>query len=107
MAQVTKIRPTGQLSPAPRPRTRKGTTSAVSSIATLARWQLRQTWRLLIVTGVGLLAAVVLVCMIPLYAQVSESAGLRHALTADPQSSYFEVYTQNQLFDSAITDDAQ
>src|SRR5260370_16234703 len=99
MAQLTTTRPAGQPRPNPRPRTRRGTTSTVSSIATLARWQLRQTWRLLIVTGVGLLAAVVLVCMIPLYAQVSESAGLRHALTADPQSSYFEVVTQTQLSD--------
>ncbi|HEY0756991.1 MAG TPA: ABC transporter permease [Ktedonobacteraceae bacterium] len=69
-----------------------------SSMTILALWQLRQTWRLLGVVSAGLLAAVVLVCAIPLYAQVAESAGLRHTLEADPQSMYITVHATNSLF---------
>ena len=47
----------------------------------LAFWQLRQTWRLLLVTGVGIIAAVMLACAVPLYSQVAMTAGARTALT--------------------------
>jgi hypothetical protein len=47
----------------------------------------RQTWRLLLLAGVGILAAVVLVCTVPLYSAVSLTAGLRGVLNATPQSS--------------------
>src|SRR5262249_26971353 len=50
----------------------------------LALWRLRQTWRLLLVSGVGVLAAVVLVCAVPLFSQVALSAGLRDALSGFP-----------------------
>ncbi|MDE3230688.1 MAG: FtsX-like permease family protein [Chloroflexota bacterium] len=48
--------------------------------ATLALWRLRQTWRLLLVSGLGALAAVMLVCAVPLFSQVAMSAGLRAQL---------------------------
>ncbi len=48
--------------------------------ATLAFWRLRQTWRLLLVSGLGALAAVMLVCAVPLFSQVATSAGLRTQL---------------------------
>lgn len=109
MAHSTKARPTPARQPRPATRqgTRRGTRSTVSSTSTLARWQLRQTWRLLTIIGVGLLVAVALVGMIPLYAQVSESAGLRHALEADPQGGYVQVQTTNQLFDSGTINNVQ
>lgn len=67
-------------------------------MALLALWQLRQTWRLLGVVAGGLLAAVVLVCAIPLYAQVAESAGLRHTLESNQQNMYITVQAINTLF---------
>lgn len=102
MAQSTTTRPTasGPRKPAQGPRVRSGTRSTVSSMLTLARWQLRQTWWLLIVIGVALLASVVLVCALPLYAQVSESAGLRHSLESDPHNLYLTVHATNPLFSS-------
>ncbi len=54
---------------------------------TLAWWRLRQTWRLLLVSGLGIVAAVMLVCAVPLFSQVAMSAGLRSALTAFPEAS--------------------
>ncbi len=56
----------------------------VSLLATmkLARWQLRQTRSLLLVAGIGIVIAVILICTIPLYAQVAISAGIRDSLNA-------------------------
>lgn len=50
----------------------------------LARWQFRQTWRLLLVTGLGMVAAVILVCAVPLYSNIAMTAELRGFLTAAP-----------------------
>jgi ABC-type antimicrobial peptide transport system permease subunit len=47
---------------------------------TLAGWQFRQTWKLLVVCGLGMLAAVVLVCAMPLYSRLVLSSGLHNAL---------------------------
>jgi putative ABC transport system permease protein len=61
---------------------------------TLAAWRVRQTWRLLLVTGVGMLAGVVLVCTAPLFSQVTLTAGLRGVLTATPQASQLTLHAQ-------------
>lgn len=102
MAQATMPRPVepGQ-TPPPR-RARRGPRSTFASMATLARWQLRQTGRLLVLIGLGLLIAVVLVSAIPLYVQVSLSAGVRHTLAADPQNLSLTVHAQSHLFDSTV-----
>jgi len=47
---------------------------------TLAVWRLRQMWRLLLVAALGNIAAVLLVCIVPLFTQVALSAGLRGVL---------------------------
>lgn len=63
---------------------RQGGLSRISATVTLALWQLRLTWRLLLLSGAGIVAAVILVCTVPLYSQVAMSAGLRDTLnTAD------------------------
>ena len=38
---------------------------------TLAFWRLRKTWGLLLVTGLGIVMAVILACTVPLYSQVA------------------------------------
>src|SRR2546421_9079845 len=42
----------------------------------------RKTWGLLLITGLGFVAAVMLACAVPLYSDVSMTAGLRSALTS-------------------------
>jgi len=69
----------------------------------LARWQIRKTWWLLLVTGLGILIAVVFVCAVPLYAQIAISAGIRDALSADPQGTYVTVHSLSQEVDAAAT----
>src|SRR5579863_10387586 len=73
-------------------------------IVTLARWRVRQTWRLLLITGVGIVAAVMLVCAVPLYSDVSQSAGLRGVISTSYQSSDIEVLGQSKVVSKAIID---
>src|ERR1035438_10510799 len=63
----------------------------VSSIMTLVFWRLRQTWFLLLVTTIGMIAAVIIVCAVPLFSDVMTTAGLHNALRQDPYSSEFEA----------------
>lgn len=107
MAQTTATRPPQQRKPDPRRRRQSGSRSTLPSMGTLASWQLRTTWRLLLVIGLGILAAVVLVCAIPLYVQVALSAGIRHTLASDPSNLYVTVNAQSQLFSSDMVHQAQ
>src|SRR5258708_12456780 len=59
----------------------------IPPVVTLAAWRVRQTWRVVLVTGAGIIAAVMLVCAVPLYSDVSMSAGLRSALSTSFQTS--------------------
>lgn len=75
---------------------RRGGMSVGPSIVTLALWRLRRTWGLLLITGVGMIAAVMLVCAVPLYAEVATTAGLRDILTAAPQNTDISVSSISQ-----------
>src|SRR5579863_6971617 len=83
-------------------RKRRGT--RLPGMVTLARWRVRQTWRLLLITGVGIVAAVMLVCAVPLYSDVSQSAGLRGVISTSYQSSDIEVLGQSKVVSKAIID---
>jgi hypothetical protein len=71
---------------------------------TLALWRVRRTWRLLLLAGIGILAAVTLVCTVPLYSEVSMTAGLRGVLTATPQSAELTVQATSQVLAPTILD---
>ncbi len=62
-----------------------------SSILPLALWQLRQTWRLLLIAAGGIIVAVSLVCVAPFYEQVALSSGLHDTLGGSPFSSQITV----------------
>jgi hypothetical protein len=70
----------------------------VASVVTLARWQLRSTWRLLLVADTGILAIVMLICLIPLYSSVAMSAALRDAFSASPENSYLVETGSSALY---------
>lgn len=69
---------------------------------TLAWWQLHLTWRLLLVAGLGVIAAVILVCTVPLYSQVAMSAGLRDALNT-PGNSWVTIHRQASMVSQSAT----
>ncbi|HEX8037032.1 MAG TPA: hypothetical protein VF510_24465, partial [Ktedonobacterales bacterium] len=50
--------------------------------ARLALLRMRHGWRLLGTTGVGMLVAVTLICMVPIYSALIANIQLRHALTS-------------------------
>ncbi len=63
----------------------------LTSTATLATWRWRQQWFLLLVTGVGIIAAIMLVCSIPLFSAIMLTAGLRGTVSATPESSQITI----------------
>jgi putative ABC transport system permease protein len=76
--------------------------SRIAATMTLACWQLRQTWRLLLVVGSGVLAAVILVCTVPLYSQVALSAGLRDVLRT-PENAAITIHSVAHLISQSAT----
>ncbi|HEY1352490.1 MAG TPA: FtsX-like permease family protein [Ktedonobacteraceae bacterium] len=76
--------------------------SRIAAILTLAWWQLRLTWRLLCVAGSGIIAAVILVCTVPLYSQVALSAGLRDALHT-PENAAITIHSVAHLISQSAT----
>ncbi len=79
------------------PSTRKTSpTPPLTATIVLARWRLRNTWGMLLVTGMGMIAAVMLVCAVPLYSQLSTTAGLHGVFTAMPDSPIIRVHAALQ-----------
>jgi len=65
----------------------------VPPTVTLALQRVRQAWGLLLVTGVGILAAVILVCTVPLYSKIAMTAGLRDVLNSYSQNADIVVHS--------------
>ncbi len=59
----------------------------IPSSFTLAVWRLRQIWRLLLVVGLGNIAAVLLVCIVPLFTQIALNAGVRGVISGSANNS--------------------
>ena len=59
----------------------------ITSVVTLALWRWRQHWFLLLMTGLGMITAVIIACAVPLLSQTMLAAGLRGVLRASPTSS--------------------
>lgn len=79
----------------------RGSKPRIPPTMMLAFWRLRQTWRLLLVTGMGIIAAVMFVCSVPLYSDVTMSAGLRDALTSSTQSADVQVQSTSGNLDAS------
>src|SRR5690348_16195813 len=79
----------------------------VSTIPLLASWQLRETWFLLLYTAIGMVAAVVIVCTIPLLYNVMTTAGLRQTLHATPYSSDIEADAQTDGLSAQVVQAVQ
>lgn len=64
----------------PPTRTSRNAKTPFSSVMTLAAWRLRRTWFLLFMVALGLIAAVVVACAVPLFLPITTTAGLRGVL---------------------------
>lgn len=69
---------------------------------TLAWQRTRKTWGLLLVVELGMLGAVLLACVVPLYANVTMTAALRGTLNISPQNSDIVVRTLPQLVSAQV-----
>lgn len=78
--------------------------SAFASMMILARWRIRRTWGLLVLTGIGMLAAVTVVCTVPLYSEIALTAGLRGVLNATPQSAELTIQGYGHMVSPATVD---
>lgn len=78
----------------------------ISPGVTLAFWRLRQTWRLLLVTGIGIVAAVTFVCTVPFYSDVTTTIGLRDVLASSAQNSEIAVQSTSERLDTATINQA-
>lgn len=74
------------------PQQRSARHSLLWPVVTLAAWRLRRTWFLLLFITLGMVAAVVIACTIPLLSSVMTTAGLRSTLRATPESDEIAVY---------------
>ncbi|HEX6779258.1 MAG TPA: FtsX-like permease family protein [Ktedonobacterales bacterium] len=89
-------------------RWRSGSRSLIPSSVILARWRVRQTWQLLLVTWLGMVAAVIVVCATLLFSQVAQTAGLRQALTASPEDPVISLQSAAGLLSTQVmADDKQ
>ena len=79
----------------------------MSSMLVLAVWQLRQTWRLLLITGLGILTATVLMYTIPLYTQVTTTVGLRNAIHTTNGASDIIAHSSSEQVDASHIDAVQ
>lgn len=86
---------------------RRGGFTLIPPTLTLALWRLKRTWSLLLGAGLGMLAAVVLVCAVPLFSQVAISAGLRSALAASGSSPDINVQVSTSVPSLALRDTTQ
>ncbi len=77
------------------------------SYVTLAFWQLRKVWFLLLVQGIGFIAAVTIVCSVPLFSTVATTASLHETLNASADTSTMTLDTTTQGFSSKIYNDVQ
>ena len=76
------------------------------SILILALWQLRNTWQLLLLTGLGIISAVVFVCAAPLYSHVATTIGLRQILSNPNSNSTLIVSSVSQQISPQVVQDA-
>jgi hypothetical protein len=63
----------------------------LDTVATLTRWRWRQQWFLLVITGLGILTATTLICLLPLFSSVMVTAGLRTTLRTLPGSTRIDA----------------
>ena len=81
--------------------------STFSSVLTLASWRLRRIWFLLLITTLGIIAAVVIACAVPLFSTITTTAGLRSTLRSQPYSAQLELDMNPLGLSSPLVHDLQ
>jgi ABC-type antimicrobial peptide transport system permease subunit len=77
------------------------------SIVTLALWRWRQSGFLLFVTGLGIIAAIMIVCAIPLFSAVTATAELRSLFATTPTNADLMLHISTQGLSTRLAQDLQ
>src|SRR5258708_32819447 len=75
------------------PLSRQRTLALLPAIVKLAWWRLKQMWHVLLVTWLGMLTMVMLVCAVPLFSQAGMTAGVRDAFNSAPHYAQRITFT--------------
>ncbi|HLI09349.1 MAG TPA: FtsX-like permease family protein [Ktedonobacteraceae bacterium] len=75
---------------------RGSTSTARPSTVTLALWQLRRVWLLWLIEGLGIIAAIAIVCTVPLLSAITTTAELHDVLSATPTTSELTLAAATQ-----------
>ncbi len=86
---------------------RRTSRSLRPSVVTLALWQLREAWFLLLMEGIGIIAAVIIVCIVPLFSTVATTAGLHDVLNSSPNTAQITFDTATQGISTGIFNSVQ
>jgi hypothetical protein len=78
--------------------------TALPAALSLGWWRLRRTWGLLLVAQLGMIAAVLLVCAVPVFARVAVSAGFQAELAAHPGSAELDAHVGTNQPTQALVD---
>ncbi len=73
-----------------------------SSTAFLAVQRIQQTWHMLLMTGLGMICAVMLTCSVPMYSKVALTAGMRSVFSTFAQNGEIVVRSQPRLVSSEV-----
>jgi ABC-type antimicrobial peptide transport system permease subunit len=83
---------------------RRSTFALLPAIVRLSWWRLRRMWQSLLLTWLGMMAMVVLICAVPLFSQVASTIGLRAAINSIPANqqnitvNFYSMHpTSNQI----------
>lgn len=85
----------------------KESRSTLTSTFSLASVRWRHTWFLLAIMTLGMIAAVIIICTVPLFANVMNTAGLRQELRADPNNAKIEINTTTQGLSTPVATTVQ
>ena len=81
---------------------------SVTSLLSLVLWRGRQHWFLLLLTSLGMILVVTLVCTVPLLAGVMQTVVLRDVLTASPTNAELALHVNSQgLSSKGLLEDNQ
>ncbi|MGZ3647022.1 MAG: ABC transporter permease, partial [Ktedonobacteraceae bacterium] len=90
------------MSAANQPRQNHKNRVLIPAFTTLAFWQLRRTWFLLLFITLGMIAAIIIASAIPLLSNVMLTAGLRNTLRATSDSADTQLLTQANGISSPV-----
>jgi ABC-type lipoprotein release transport system permease subunit len=81
--------------------------SLLPSVITLALCQLREARLLLFLEGLSIIAAVMIVCTVPLFSTIATTAGLQDALNSSPSTSEITLDAVTQGLSTSIFNSVQ